>query len=294
MDTPMRHGWLGHIIIFVASYFWLVSLPPAEAQLSRLPSVSFSGRDYIRVSDLARGCGMNISTQGLVITLRSQSAVLGLEIDSREATVNGLRIWLNAPPTTVRGVSLIGRIDALKVIEPVLFPPRSVGASAFRAILIDPGHGGSDQGTQSASGILEKTVALDVSKRLQNILSSQGLVAVLTRSSDATLPLDRRVSRSKELRADLFVSVHFNSEGRGRSVRGIETYCLTPSGAASTASTRALAPYLPGNRYDPSNMLLAFHVHRTLLVASGAPDRGVRRARFYVLQYAECRSILVE
>jgi N-acetylmuramoyl-L-alanine amidase len=41
-------------------------------------------------------------------------------------------------------------------------------------------------------------------------------------------------------------------------------------------------------------MLLAFHVHRTLLVASGAPDRGVRRARFYVLQYAECPSILVE
>jgi N-acetylmuramoyl-L-alanine amidase len=96
------------------------------------------------------------------------------------------------------------------------------------------------------------------------------------------------------MRGDLFVSIHFNAEARGRSARGIETYCLTPSGASSTASTRALSPYLVGNRNDSRNMLLAYCVQRGLSGATNAPDRGVRRARFYVLQYAQCPAVLIE
>jgi N-acetylmuramoyl-L-alanine amidase len=108
--------------------------------------------------------------------------------------------------------------------------------------------------------LLEKTLTLDVSKRLQQILARQGFVVTLTRTRDVTLPLDRRVAIAKELRADLFVSVHFNAEARGRDARGIETYCLTPSGSASTASSRSLGSYLAGNRFDDRNMLLAYSV----------------------------------
>jgi N-acetylmuramoyl-L-alanine amidase len=41
-------------------------------------------------------------------------------------------------------------------------------------------------------------------------------------------------------------------------------------------------------------MLLSFCVHQNVLATSGAADRGVRRARFYVLQYVDCPAVLVE
>ena len=266
----------------------------SEAQVWNLPAVNIGGREYLRVSDVARTYGMKASVSGRTVTLSSASGSLQIEMDSREATLNGVKVWFNSPLTVAHGMILVGRLDAIKVIDPIVAPPRSKGLTAFRAIVIDPGHGGNDNGTMSASGLPEKRMALDVSTRLQQTLAKQGFVVTMTRTRDSTLNLDRRVAIARELRADLFVSVHFNSEGRGRSARGIETYCLTPSGAASTASIRVYGPFLAGNRNDDRNMLLAYQVQRNATVATGAPDRGVRRARFYVLQYAQCPAILVE
>jgi len=282
--------------------FWVAALGVCfaswhvEAQVSRLPAIPLYGREYVRVNDMARTFGMSAFVQGRSVTLKSQYVNLRLEIDSREASLNGTKLWLSLPPTSARGMTLISRTDAIKVLDPVLFPPRSTSPAAFRAIVIDPGHGGVDEGARSRTGLQEKMLALDLSKRLQQLLAQKGFVVSLTRARDKTLPLDERVKIAKELRAGLFVSLHFNSEGRGSSARGIETYCLTPSGAASTASTRSrtLGPGLPGNRFDDRNMLLAYSIHRNVLASAKAPDRGVRRARFYVLQYADCPAILIE
>lgn len=289
MDRRLVWRWVAAMVCV-----WSLSLPCGQAQTSRLPTIRLSGRDYVRVTDAARVYGMKVSVQGRMVSMSSQYATIRLELDSREASFNGLKLWLSAPPIVARGMTVIAHSDLVKVLEPILFPPRNSTPSSFRAIVIDPGHGGADDGTRSAGGMLEKTLVLDVSKRLQQILARQGHVVSLTRTKDRTLALDDRVNIAKQLRADLFVSVHFNSEGRGRSASGIETYCLTPSGTASTASTRSLSPHLPGNRYDDRNMLLAYTVQRNLVAATRAPDRGVRRARFYVLQYAQCPAILVE
>lgn len=280
--------------IWVFSCAWCLLVTCVEAQVWNLPAVNVGGREYLRVSDLARTYGMKTSVSGRTVTLSSPSGTLQIEMDSREATLNGVKVWLSAPVTVARGMTMVGRLDAIKVINPVLSPPHSKGPTEFRAIVIDPGHGGNDNGTMSASGILEKRMALDVATRLQQVLSKQGFVVTMTRTRDTTLNLDRRVAIARELGADLFVSVHFNSEGRGRTARGIETYCLTPSGAASTASSRVYGPFLAGNRNDDCNMLLAYQVQRSLVSATSASDRGVRRARFYVLQYAQCPAILVE
>ena len=264
------------------------------AQTARLPSVSLDGRDSVRVTDLAKAHGMNVSASGRFVTLRSPSDSLVLEVDNREATLHGVKVWLNSAPTASRGKTLIGRMDVAKVIEPILAPSRNRSPAPVRTIVIDPGHGGRDQGGRSASGILEKTVALDVAKRLRQILVQKELTVTLTRESDSTVSLDRRVRLANKRRADLFVSLHFNAEPRGRTARGIETYCLTPAGAASTATARALVATLDGNRFDTRNMLLAFQVQRNLLSKTDAADRGIRRARFFLLRYAECPAILVE
>lgn len=73
---------------------------------------------------------------------------------------------------------------------------------------------------------------------------------------------------------------------------------LTPSGDTSSPAPerdarRQSAPY-PGNRHDPWNVLLGYHVHRRLVEQLGRADRGLKRFRYAVLRTATCPAVLVE
>jgi len=97
------------------------------------------------------------------------------------------------------------------------------------------------------------------------------------------------------------VSIHFNSGG---AAEGIETYCVPPAGANSTANFSGSGSdrdsgggdrgAITNNRFDLQNMWLAHCAQKSLLRATGAMDRGVRRARFWVLRYSSCPAILIE
>jgi len=82
--------------------------------------------------------------------------------------------------------------------------------------------------------------------------------------------------------------------------RGLETYCLSPRGAASTSSnylTRGDIQKLPGNDYDTQNILLASMVHSEIIKLNpgdASADRGVKRARFVVIKANTIPAILVE
>lgn len=106
-------------------------------------------------------------------------------------------------------------------------------------IVIDPGHGGVDSGTVSASGVMEKDIVLAFARRLQERLERTGKVAVLlTRTDDTFLPLSARVQFARDHTADLFLSIHADSEHVG-SVRGATVYTL--SDKASDQEAAALA-----------------------------------------------------
>jgi len=92
-------------------------------------------------------------------------------------------------------------------------------------VMIDPGHGGYDPGTQSVSGILEKDVALSIARRLAYALRARGVRAQLTRDSDDFIPLSERTRRANVADADLFVSIHLNSSPNPATT-GIEVYYL--------------------------------------------------------------------
>ncbi len=92
-------------------------------------------------------------------------------------------------------------------------------------VVIDPGHGGFDPGTQSASGVLEKDVALSISRRLAYALKLRGVRVQLTRDSDDFISLPERTRRANRAGADLFVSIHLNSSPNLQTT-GIETYYL--------------------------------------------------------------------
>ncbi len=91
--------------------------------------------------------------------------------------------------------------------------------------MIDPGHGGYDPGTQSADGIMEKDLALQIATRLKAALEARGIRAQLTRSTDIFISLAERTRIANSAGADLFVSIHLNSSPN-TDTTGIEVYYL--------------------------------------------------------------------
>jgi N-acetylmuramoyl-L-alanine amidase len=92
-------------------------------------------------------------------------------------------------------------------------------------VVIDPGHGGYDAGTSSASGTQEKDLALAIATRLERALSERGLRAAMTRASDVFVPLPERTAIANRAGADLFVSIHLNWSPNSMT-SGIEVYYL--------------------------------------------------------------------
>ena len=268
----------------------------AWAQQPTLKSYRINGGSYIAVTDLAKfyNLGHDQVDNAERAEYRTRTALLYLQAERRDVVLNGVNHWLSWPVLSEHDRLWVSDVDILKVIDPVLRPGTVHFGRPIRTVVLDPGHGGSDHGTHSVSGYAEKTLTLDLAKRVQQFLADNGVRAVLTRGDDRTVDLDDRVEFCRAQHAALFVSLHFNSGG---NAEGIETYCMPPAGAASTtkpSSKNGDSDRTPGNRYDLCNVWLAHCVQRSLLRATGTADRGVRRARFVVLRDASCPSILVE
>jgi N-acetylmuramoyl-L-alanine amidase len=92
-------------------------------------------------------------------------------------------------------------------------------------VVIDPGHGGHDPGTEAAGDVAEKDVALQIATRLRNALVADGIDARMTRADDTFLSLAERTQLANSNHADLFVSIHLNSSPDAETT-GIETYYL--------------------------------------------------------------------
>ena len=87
--------------------------------------------------------------------------------------------------------------------------PPARAADAKPVIVLDPGHGGIDPGTSSASGVTEKEVVLAFAKSLKEKLEATGHYDVyLTREVDTFLPLRERVEFAQKKGASLFLSIH--------------------------------------------------------------------------------------
>lgn len=89
-----------------------------------------------------------------------------------------------------------------------------------KVVVLDAGHGGFDGGAQSRSGITEKTLNLQVAKKLELLLLQRGYTVVMTREGDYALQddgesgkpadLKARVKIAKEHPEGIFVSIHMN------------------------------------------------------------------------------------
>jgi N-acetylmuramoyl-L-alanine amidase len=189
-----------------------------------------------------------------------------------------------------------------------------------KIIVIDPGHGGIEQGAVGPSGLREKDVALQLAQRLKVVLEKEtALSVVLTRDEDRLVGLDERTAIANHNRADLFFSIHLNASRR-TSARGAETYFLSSDATDDEARTLAAlenrasgideqSVYSKGkegngldlvlwdlaqNQYLAESSVLAESMQRHLNALTGTRDRGVRQAPFRVLMGATMPAILVE
>ena len=167
--------------------------------------------------------------------------------------------------------------------------------------MLDAGHGGIDPGTRNlALHLEEKNVTLDVVLRLRKLLERRGYRVILTRSDDTKLAvaqrtdLELRAEVASRAKADLFLSVHFNSAAP--TVTGTETYVMTPQFQASSGGGKddVVDKAFPGNRQDFANAVLGYQLHRSLLAGLKTADRGYKRGRLLVLNFSECPAALVE
>jgi N-acetylmuramoyl-L-alanine amidase len=230
--------------------------------------------------------------------VHSKNGTMVLEIGSREATWNGVIINLGFAPQFIDGEVALHELDLEKNLEPLLCEP-PLAFPTNGVIVIDPGHGGSNSGTHSVlDGRLEKEFTLDLALRLKPLLEAEGWKVFLTRTEDTDVSLPERVERAQVNRADLFISLHFNSGAPDTTQAGLETYCMTPTGEPSTITRNFADPWdenLPNNAFDPENLQLAVRIHSALQHGTGMQDRGVRRARFIGVLRGQSRpAILIE
>ncbi|MFA6963014.1 MAG: N-acetylmuramoyl-L-alanine amidase [Opitutaceae bacterium] len=290
-------------LIFVVSATSGWAGPPSRNSVSANSTyIKVSGVAYVDARVAFARLGMKAAwvERGKVMRFQSATDRIDIEADKRDSSLNGLRV-LMGEPAVFQGSSLfISRIDADRLFLPILRPSAvaTPPAPALRVIVIDPGHGGQDTGTQNKPLKLdEKVFALDVAQRLRVLLAKQGYKVVMTRTDDRFIPLQQRADIANKAGADLFISIHFNAVGGAPTVRGSETYAMTPQYQHSTGSAKADPSDKvanPGNANDPWNTLLAYHIHNQVLAKLGSEDRGMKRARFAVLRLVNSPAVLVE
>lgn len=129
------------------------------------------------------------------------------------------------------------RLAAANAPQPLPATP-SVKSQKSRVVVIDAGHGGIDSGTIGIDGLLEKNVVLDEALRLKKVLQKRGYTVHLTRESDIYIPLRERVEIARGYQADLFISLHADSNPDA-GVSGASVYTLSESGSDREAAALA-------------------------------------------------------
>jgi N-acetylmuramoyl-L-alanine amidase len=237
------------------------------------------------------------SSTAPVFAIHTTNGLLLVHLNNLVADWEGVEFHLGFEPRLISGVPSMYSLDLKKNMEPLLtgFSPST---KTNRTVVIDPGHGGQNTGTISVTdNVYEKDYTLDWARRLAPLLTANGWQVVLTRTNDQDIALSNRVAVAEEHRADLFISLHFNSAAPNEEQAGLETYCLTPAGMPSTL-TRGYdddsSQVFANNAFDALNIQYAFLLHRNLLPVVGG-DRGVRHARFLgVLRGQNRPAVLIE
>jgi N-acetylmuramoyl-L-alanine amidase len=231
-------------------------------------ALSLTGPKALEITPSATGLTIGIGTQDVADAPRSGGGSVGTIVSAGEQTA------LVTPAPTDESANAFG--DSSDSYWK--FGPRSAYVpSNPHLIVIDPGHGGSDTGA-IRNGVEEKTLTLDMAKRLRDILEARGWQVMMTRDADVDVyapddtahqELQARVNVANQNGARLFVSIHVNS--------------FINSGPYGTTC------YIS----KPSDWPLARAMERQL-DNDGTKDDGIVKSHLYVTLHTLMPAVLIE
>ena len=234
-------------------------------------------------------------------TVRVAFTMTGQQRVDLAPSESGLVITVSTEPASDLARIGTGRTGGAAVIASAASPDPSSpndGAPAWkpsvntnpRLIVIDPGHGGADPGTQH-NGLVEKQLTLDIAQRLRALLVAQGWTVRMTRETDIDplsadilakmradgkpkaddrAYLQTRCDVANDLGARMFISIHINS-APSESAHGTTVYW-----------------------YKPQDAALAQAIERSVIPLAGTQDDGTRHENFYVVRHATMPAVLIE
>lgn len=216
------------------------------------------------------------------------------------------------------------KLDAPRAKEPAGEAPkiaeRTKPGKVDRLVIIavDAGHGGEDPGARGRHGTREKDVTLAIARRLKAAIDREpNMRAVMVRDADYFIALEQRVSKSRRVQADLFVSVHADAwvkpDARGSSVFALSERGATSAAARMLAQRENQSDLIGGVNLGARDPILArtlldlsltatindsLKLGRAVLTELGGMNSlhkaSVEQAGFAVLKAPDIPSILVE
>jgi len=235
-------------------------------------------RQNISINELASALGLRVSeSKPTHVTLKNSSNTVMI------FTLGGGKIYVNTRP--IGDVGRVGRTGGQiyvsnSLIERIRSAMRSTptprpytpSRRSSGTVVIDAGHGGKDPGATSVLGFYEKDVNLSVARQVARLLEQRGLRVKMTRTSDYFVELEDRAAIAKNLRADLFVSIHSDSFPKS-SRRGYTVYIARSASSSSRQAASAISRSMSG---------------------TGLNSFGVQTAGYHVLTGTRGPAVLVE
>ncbi len=275
-------------------YKYVFDITPA--MLTRSQRLTKKGIQSIKIAQYKpstiRMVIQNDSVVRIRFTLRNNELVVHMNNKKRSANIN--HIYKNIHQKKKRKYSSIGR----------------------KVVVIDPGHGGKDNGATGYKGYKEKHVVLSIANYLKYYLQQRGYKVYMTRNRDVFIKLRNRTKYANRKKADLFISIHANAVAKGKTkAQGIETYFLSPTRSARSEQVAAMenkSDIDDMNYYGKRSFLMFMNNHK--IIASnklaidiqqsilsnmrkyyrGVKDNGVREGPFWVLVGAQMPAVLIE
>jgi N-acetylmuramoyl-L-alanine amidase len=262
------------VIIVLASTLALTGCGGSsyQSQISSKPSYSVS------VSQLAARLGLTVKTAGSPYyeLTNANNRVLLFTYEGGRVYVNGAEVCRVGTATQVGGSTYVSELLVPKIrghlISSSYTPPfvtPNVPRTASGTVVIDPGHGGKDPGATSYHGYYEKTVNLNIARKVASYLENRGVRVIMTRNSDIFIELNERADIANRAGADLFVSIHADSH-QSRSQNG---YTIYVARSASWSSKK-----------------IGVAVEQAM-GQTGLASKGMRNADFRVLVRTSCPAV---
>jgi len=224
-----------HAFTLANPYRVIIDLPQVVFRFP--PNTGESGRGLIKAF-----------RYGLMMTGGSR-IVIDLTRPARVDKTYVLDAANDQPPRVVLDLTAIDKdafmrtiaLDNNRVREPAAAAKPQPKSDARPIVVLDPGHGGIDNGTKAASGEMEKNIVLDFALLLRDKIEKAGKYhVVMTRSDDTFVALADRVQLARAQQASLFISIHADALPRGEGdTQGASIYTLSETASDSEAARLA-------------------------------------------------------